>query len=509
MPALRQRLGLILGPALFLLVALFLHPPGMSPQAALTLAVTLWMATWWVTEPVPLSVTSLLPIVLFPALGLAKAGAVTANYGDPVIFLFLGGFLLSIAFERWNLHRRIALGIISVIGTSPSRLLLGFLCATAFISMWISNTATAMMMLPIATAVVRQVTDLTGRRPAPGSGEAASRPEEDGSRTSPPGRPGGAEPALKTNFGAALMLSVAWASSIGGVGTLIGTPPNAVFAAVASNTLGVQVRFVQWMLYGVPLAASVLLLAWALLLWLLPPEIREIPGGREVIRQQLSDLGPVRPPERRVALVFALVSLAWVVRPWLVNPFLPQVDDTVIAIAGALLLFLLPAGGEERQHLLEAEDLRKVPWGILLLFGGGLALAEVFESSGLSEWVAGQLAALRRVGFVGAILAVATLVTFLTEFTSNTAIASLFLPLTASLGTALDVPPLALMATASISSSLGFMLPAGTPPNAIVYGSGHLTIGQMVKTGFWLNLISILVTTLFSSFWLPRVWGLG
>ncbi|MFO7173897.1 MAG: DASS family sodium-coupled anion symporter, partial [Bacillota bacterium] len=450
------------------------------------------------------------PIILFPALGLAKVGEVSASYGDPVIFLFLGGFLISIAFERWNLHRRIALGIISVIGTSPSRLLLGFLCATAFISMWISNTATAMMMLPIAMAVIRQVTDLTGRQPAPGSGkEASSPPDEAGTRTSPPGRPGGAEPVPKTNFGAALMLSVAWASSIGGVATLIGTPPNAVFAAVASNTLGVQVRFVQWMLYGVPLAATVLLLAWALLLWLVPPEIREIPGGREVIREQLAALGPVRPQERLVALVFALVSFAWIVRPWLVNPFLPQVDDAVIAIAGAFLLFLLPAGGEERRHLLEADDLRKVPWGILLLFGGGLALAEVFESSGLSEWVAGQLAALRGVGFVGAILAVAALVTFLTEFTSNTAIASLFLPLTASLGTGLGIPPLALMATATISSSLGFMLPAGTPPNAIVYGSGYLTIGQMVKTGFWLNLVSILVTTLFSSFWLPRVWGLG
>lgn len=485
-----QLFGLFAGPVLFLLIYLFFKPAGLEPKGVAVLAGTAWMATWWITEAAPIPVSSLLPLILFPTLGVAAIKDVAAPYSDPTIYLFLGGMLIAVAIERWNLHRRIALGLISLIGVSPGRLILGFMVSTGVLSAFLSNTATAMMMLPIGLAVISQVVALSkgDKKVVQLTSDGKSVP--------------------KSNFGAALMLGIAYAASIGGVATLIGTPPNAVFAGVASKTLGVDIGFAKWMLVGGPLAAIFLVVTWFALLKILPPEIKDIPGGKEFIRGQLRDLGRLTVSEGRVLMVFLLVASLWILRPFVLKNYLPGVDDAMIAVFGGVLLFLIPANGQRGRFLLESDALSKLPWGILLLFGAGFSVAGAFQSSGLAKWIATGLTSLQGVGLFLIILAVVTLMIFLTEVTSNTAIATLFMPIMAAMGAALGVSPLSLMVTAAVAASFAFMLPVATPPNAIVFSTGYVNIRQMARAGIWLNLIGIVVITLVCYYWLPLVWGL-
>jgi len=479
---LANKIGLFLGPVVFLLMLLFFKPQGLSPAGVKALAATVWIAIWWVTEAVPIPVASLLPIILFPALSLGKMKDVLAPYAEPTIYLFLGGFVVAVAIERWNLHKRIALAVINLVGTSPSRIVLGFMLSTGVISAFISNTATAMMMLPIGLAVISQIYSLQRKDHIEGT-------------------------VPKTNFAALIMLAIAYAASIGGVGSIIGTPPNAVMVGVAAKTLGVEIGFFRYMLVGMPIFIVYTFVAWWIMLKVMPPEFKEIPGSKAFIRKQLADLGPISNEEWKVLAVFVLTAFLWIIYPFTLKKVIPGIDDTMVAIFGALLLFLIPTSKGKGEFLLGPKALTKIPWDILLLFGAGFAVASVFQNHGVATYMAGWLKGLGAVNLFLIILAVVTLMVVLTEFTSNTAIATLFMPIMASLGTALNISPVGLMMVAALGSSLAFMMPAGTPPNAIAFSTGYVSMRQMIKVGFWLNLASIVTITLFGYFWIPVVWG--
>jgi len=450
-----------------------------------------------VTEAVPIPATSLLPIVLFPTLGVTSVADATAPYADPVVFLFLGGFAVALAIERWDLHRRIALAILALAGARARRLLLAFMVATGGLSMWLSNTATAMLMLPIGTAVVAQLEAIRG----PGD-EAPER------ATAPPTDALDAGDVPRSNFAAALLLGIAYAASIGGVATLIGTPPNAILAGLLRSTLGVDLGFFQWMAFGLPLAAVFLLVAWRVLLAALPPEFRTLPESREVVAAQRAALGPMGRGERRTLAVFALVAGGWLLRPFVIAPLFPGVTDAVIAVAGAMLAFLVPVDLARGEFVLSWADTRRLPWGVLLLIGAGFSLAAAVQDSGLDAWVADLLAGLAGTDAVWVVLAVATVTVVLTEIASNTATAALLVPVMATLALSLAVSPVVLMVAVAAQASLSFMLPVATPPNAIVFGSGYVTLPQMARVGVWLNLLAVALVTLFSLVWLPLVWGL-
>ncbi|WGG47937.1 DASS family sodium-coupled anion symporter [Rossellomorea sp. DA94] len=473
-----KKIGFMLGPVLFFLIILFFSPEGLSKEAVGVLAGTVWIAIWWITEAIPIPATSLLPIILFPVTGALQSGDVTSAYGDGTIFLFMGGFIIAIAMEKWNLHKRIAMNIILLIGTSTERIVLGFMLATGFLSMWISNTATAMMMLPIGTAVIYQVNE--------------SLKKEGANRTG--------------HFSKVIMLGIAYSASIGGLGTLIGTPPNTIFAAVVKQLYGIDFSFAKWMLFGVPLAAILLIVTWWYLIKVaFPLKIKELPGGREIVEQENRSLGRISFEEKLVLTVFTATALCWITRSFLLNKWIPSLDDTIIAMTGALVLFLLP--GRKEARLINWEDAKKLPWGILLLFGGGLAIAKGFKETGLAEWIGKQLTVLDGVSFIIILAAVTTFVIFLTEITSNTATATMMFPIMAALAAALDVHPYSLMVAAGLAASCAFMLPVATPPNAVVFGSGYIKMGDMVKAGVWLNLISIVFITLLIYFVMPLVWG--
>ncbi len=501
----RRSIGLFLGPALFF--GTFVTAPfGLAPEAIAVLATTAWIVVWWVTEAIPIPVTSLLPIVLFPATGVMAVGTATAPYADPIVFLLLGGFLIALAIERWNLHHRLSLLIISIVGTSGKGLVFGFMVATAFLSMWISNTATAMMMVPIGAAVIVELTALGGRRTPPLDREELEEPNDpldvDGEllhqlEESPIDRP-------NTSFGLAVMLGIAYGASIGGAGTLIGSPPNAVLAGVAESNLGVEIGFLEWMLVGVPLATVFLLVTWLLLVVFLRPTIDRQPGRTDVIGEQLDELGSLTTGERRVLAVFGLVASGWILRPFVLQPVFPMINDAMIAIVGAILVFLIPVDGD---RMLDWEYTSRVPWGVLLLLGAGFSIARGFQESGLDGIVADAIADLGITELAGVVLLVATVVVFLTNVTSNTATASLFMPITLSIGVAVGITPLTLMATAAFAASFAFMLPVATAPNAIVFGSGYMTIPQMAKLGFVITLPAILVISAFAIWWIPLVWS--
>lgn len=479
-----QLIGLIGGPLLFLLLLLFYHPEGLSGEGRAILASTVWIAAWWITEAVPIPVTSLLPLVLFPLAGGLDVKATASSYGDENIFLFMGGFMIALAMEKWNLHRRIALTIISAIGTNMDRIILGFMVATGFLSMWISNTATAMMMVPIGLAITYQVADALKDGPAPVDKE-------------------------NFGFGKALMLGIAYSASVGGIATLIGTPPNTALAAAMEKMYGVEISFGKWMLFGTPFAWVFILLIWVYLVkFAYPAKVKELPGGRHLIRQEKERLGSASTEEKLVFTVFVLAALSWLSRSFVLQNFLPGISDGVIAMFFAILLFAIPAVNVKGDRLLDWETAVKLPWGILLLFGGGLAIAAGFVSSGLSEWIGGQLTALQGVPVIVVILIVATLVIFLTEITSNTATAAMMYPIMGALAIALDVHPFALMVAAGVAASCAFMLPVATPPNAVVFGSGYLRIPDMAKAGLALNLIGIVLVTVSVWFLLPLIWDI-
>jgi sodium-dependent dicarboxylate transporter 2/3/5 len=449
------------------------------------LAVTALMATWWITEPIPLAATSLLPLVLFPLLGIASAAKAAAPYANHLIYLFMGGFMLAQAMLRWSLHRRLALRIVTVVGTSPSRIVLGLMVASAFVSMWVSNTATAAMMMPLGLALTQQVS------------EAARARKIDLDLT--PGR---------FHFGVDVMLGIAYSASIGGVGTLIGTPPNVLLAGTLEKSFGVHVTFLQWLLFGVPFVIVFVPLVWLYLTRLAYPiELDELPGGPELIAEQLRELGPMSQAERRLSMLLAVTAAAWIFLPLWTSllPFGSLVTDSTIAIAAALLAFLLPAGRGER--LLDWPSASRLPWDVLVLFGGGFSLAEGFETSGLAAWVGGQLALFSGVPLPLFVATIVSLTILLTEFASNTASAAMVIPVVGAIAVGMGDSPLLLCVPAAVAASCAFMLPAATPPNAIVFGTGYITIPQMVKAGVWVGLIAVVLVSVLTLLLLGPVFG--
>lgn len=476
----KQVVGLFFGPLLFFLILLFFNPEGLSQSAKAVLACAAWIAVWWITEALPIAVTALLPIVLFPITGGLSLPETTASYGHKYIFLFIGGFILAIAIEKCHLHKRIALTIIKIVGTNVTHIILGFMVATAFLSMWISNTATAVMILPVGLAIVLQLKD---------------------------------DPRTHENenliFGKALMLSIAYSASIGGMATLIGTPPNLVLAGVVNESYGVEITFSQWFAFGFPISIVFLVLSWLYLTRVaFKFKQKEFAGGKDEINKQLNALGVMSFEEKLVGTVFVLTAFAWISRSFLLKEFIPAIDDTIIAIASSILLFILP-DKSGKMKLLNWNDAVKLPWGILILFGGGMALASGFDSSGLAAWLGGQMTSFKMVPLIILLLILITSVNFLTEITSNLATTAMLLPVLVSLAGAIDVHPFLLLVGATVAASCAFMLPVATPPNAVVFGSGYLSIKDMVRKGFWLNIASIVLLTLIVYFLLPIIWDLS
>jgi len=507
-----QWTGLVGGPLAALALFLLLpdsylsaagEPVAFSAAGRATLGVMAWMGMWWLTEAVDISVTALLPIAVFPVAGIAGIGATTAPYADPVIFLFMGGFLLALSMQRWGLDQRIALITLRLVGTKPANMVAGFMLATAAISAFVSNTATAAMMLPIALSVIDLVLRQTTGRGLTGSGtlpEAAGR-----------------------NFALCLLLGIAYAASIGGIATIIGTPPNVFLVGFIRNTIDPQYRreisFVRWLAVGVPLTAVFLPVVWLLLTRVLYPiRITSIEGGRDLVETKYRALGPASPGEWITVIVFTLTALAWIFRPiidrgivdhidpatgttiYVVPPLLPGITDTVIVMIAAMLLFVIPVRPSRLEFTLNWATARKLPWGILILFGGGLSLAGAVQANGVAEFIGSQTAAFGDVPDLVVVLAVVTIVIFLTELTSNTATTATFVPILAGLAPALGLHPYLLIVPAAIAASCAFMMPVATPPNAIVFGSGYVTIPQMCKAGFWLNMIGIALVTMLGYF---------
>ncbi len=473
-----KTIGLILGPTAFLLILFLFHPEGLSKEANAILASTAWVAIWWITEAMPISVTALLPIILFPLTGGLSLTETTASFGHKYIFLYIGGFILAIAIEKWNLHKRIALSIINFVGTDVVRIILGFMIATAFMSMWISNTATTVMMLPIGMAIVKQLEN---------------------------------NPATEENenliFGKALMLAIAYSATVGGIATLVGTPPNLVLAGVVQEIYGMEITFSKWFMFGLPISIALLIICWIYLTrFAFRFKQKEFPGGRAEVKKQLDELGSISFEEKIVLAVFIFTAFCWITRSFLITQFIPAIDDTIIAMFSAILLFLLPAK-EKGERIINWEEAVRLPWGILLLFGGGMALAAGFQSSGLAKWIGGQITLLQGISIILVVFILIAAVNFLTEITSNLATTAMLLPILAPMALTIDVHPFLLMVAATVAASCAFMLPVATPPNAVVFGSGYLKIPDMVKTGIWMNIMSICLLSMIAYFLLPYLWN--
>ncbi|MHB0775593.1 SLC13 family permease [Halomonas sp. WWR20] len=472
-PSLASRIGLWLGPAWVLITLLLPAPAGMSDPAWACVGLSLLMATWWATEAIPIPATSLVPIILVPALGIGELGATTASYANPIIFLFLGGFLLGIGMQRWNLHRRIALKVLQVVGQQPKRQIAGFMIATGFLSMWVSNTATSIMMLPIGMSVISLLGD---------------HDEQEMAR-----------------YATALLLAIAYAASIGGIATLIGTPPNALLAGYLSDSQGIDIGFAQWMVIGLPVSIVMMIVTW----WWLTRggfKLSAVEDSGQMIRDELGKLGAMTPAERRVGLVFLLAAIAWIFRPMLNQAGIGWLSDTVVALIAGIALFLIPSGTQANTRLIDWDDAQKLPWGVLLLFGGGLALAGAIKSSGLAEWIAEQLSVFGALPLLLLIGIIVLVIIFLTEVTSNTATAAAFLPLLGALALSLDMNPLLVTVPAAIAASCAFMMPVATPPNAIVFATGHMKIQSMIRAGLFLNIAGTILVTLLTVALIQLVW---
>ncbi|WP_370214240.1 SLC13 family permease [Mesoflavibacter profundi] len=474
-----QKFGLVLGPIVFVLLLLFFKPEGLSTEGRAVLAATAWIAIWWITEAIPIAVTALLPIALFPLSGGLNLSDTTSAFGHKFVFLYLGGFIIAIAIEKWNLHKRIALNIIKIIGFNLKRIILGFMLATAFLSMWISNTATSVMMLPIGVAIILQLKD------------NPNTPEDE-----------------NLTFGKALMLAIAYSASIGGIATLIGTPPNLVLAGVVLDIYNYEITFLQWFMFGFPISIILLFICWKYLTEVaFTFEKREFTDGKAEVNRQLKALGSISYEEKLVAFIFGLTAFFWITRSFLFKNILPALDDTIIAISFAIVLFLLPSK-KQGTKLMNWDDAVKIPWGIILLFGGGMALAKGFETTGLAKWIGEQMTTFAGVTTIILLLLLIAAVNFLTEITSNLATTAMLLPVLAPMAISVDIHPFILMVGAAVAASCAFMLPVATPPNAVVFGSGYLRIPDMVKKGFVMNLVSIILLTLFVYFVLPLLWNI-
>lgn len=482
MRSLSQKIGLILGPVAFLLIALFVDLDPTNSSVTFMAAIAVLMAVWWITEAIPLAATSLLPLILYPLFGILSGKETAPVYMNYIVFLFIGGMLIAQAMEKTGLHRRIAIGIVRMIGGSPSRLVLSFMIATAFLSMWISNTATSVMMLAIGLAMIAELESNFGKKDS-------------------------------HKLAVALLLGIAYSASIGGMATLVGTPTNLTLVRIFEISFpdAPEISFAQWMLLGIPLAFIMLSIVWLLLTQVFFRIPKSQTLSREVIDREHAALGPIRREEVAVMITFSLTAVLWIFRKDLTIgdfsmkgwsgglPFGDLIDDGTIAVAMAVVLFFVPGAKNEagiRRPILTVASIGKVPWHIILLFGGGFALAKGMGESGLSAHIASGFSELQNVPPLAMILVSCLLLTFLTELTSNTATTEMILPLLASIGVAMETHPLLLMIPACLSASCAFMMPVATPPNAIVFGSGRIKIGEMVRVGIFLNLIGVVVISL-------------
>jgi len=471
------RIGLILGPLWLIATLVLPAPAGMEGAAWHCAGLALFMATWWATEAIPIPATALLPLAIGPAIGVGEFQDLAYGYADDIIFLFLGGFLIGLAMQRWNLHRRIALTTLLAVGTRPSRQIAGFMIATGFISMWVSNTATSIMMLPIGMSVVSLMTE-----------------DPDGTHS----------PEVE-RYATRLLLAIAYSASIGGVATLIGTPPNALLAGYLSADQGIDIGFAQWMVVGIPVSIAMMTAAW---LWLIRGgfDIDTGKAGRSLLQDEMKKLGPMSSAEKRVGMMFLLAALLWITRPLLSDAGISWLSDSLIAMFIGVSLFVIPASDGKGSRLMSWENEANVPWGVLVLFGGGLALAGAIKDTGLAEWIATQMEVF---GVLPAILlvgAVVLVIISLTEVSSNTATAAVFMPLLGALAVSVDIDVLLLTVPAAIAASCAFMMPVATPPNAIVFATGRMTIQSMMRAGLALNVTCVILATLIPYFLISWFW---
>ena len=473
-----QVVGLFLGPLVAGLMILAGPPENLSHEGWMTASMGILMAVWWATEAVPIAVTALLPIVAFPLLGIATIQDTTAPYANKVIYLFLGGFIVAFAMQRWNLHRRIALNVLQHVGGNGRSLVGGFMLASAIISMWVMNTSTTMMLLPIAVSIIAVIHKTVG----------------------------GLDDHAKESFQYSLLLGVAYGATIGGMATLVGTAPNAMLAAFMQETYGTEIDFSRWMLVGLPLSAMMLPLAWIILTrFAFKVDFKTSDEGKAVLRQMKDELGAMTVPEKRVATVFVLMAATWVLRPLLVTlPGLSALDDSGIAMAGGIALFLIPSGEKSDPMLLRWTYAERLPWSVLILFGGGLTLASAVTRTGLAEWLGASLQTVGALPLFALVIIAATMIIFLTELTSNIATTATFLPVVGAIAIESGYDPIVLTVPVTLAASCAFMLPVATPPNAIVFGSGMLTIPKMVRAGMMLNIVGIFLVSTVALYLAPK-----
>ena len=474
-----QRISLIAGPLIAIVMMLSPTPESLSFAAWATAAMGIWMAIWWSTEAVPVPVTALLPIAMCAPLGILNIKEATAPYANPTIYLFLGGFVMAAALQKSGLHRRIAFAILSYANSGAKSIIWGFMSVSALLSMWMTNTSTTMMLLPIALSIIHTLDN-----------EQSEMSEKD-----------------RKNFKIAILLGVAYAATIGGMATLVGTPPNAFLAGFMNDTYGLQIGFAQWMMVGLPLAMVMLPIAfWLLTSVVYPVSFRTPEEAKQRLKQQRKDLGKITPTEKRVGIIFLLLALAWMTRPFVTSWLnLDGISDAGLAMLAAGALFVVPSGNKQSSPLMQWEDMRNIPWGVLLLFGGGLSLALAVSHSGLATWLGQSLVHLNSLGLVLLVVCATAMVIFLTEMTSNLATAATFLPVVAAIALQIGGAPISLTVPIALAASCAFMLPVATPPNAIVFSSGFISIQEMSKAGFLLNLVGIVLVSLISIFLAPLV----
>ncbi|NRB60053.1 MAG: DASS family sodium-coupled anion symporter [Winogradskyella sp.] len=472
---LSKRLGLFLGPILFSLLSL-LPVEFISEKADTVIATAVWMIIWWITEAVSISVTALLPLLLFPLFKVMPLGDVGSNYGSPIVFLFFGGFVLALALEKVNLHKRIALNIIKFTGTTPNKVILGFMIATAFMSMWISNTASTVVMLPIALSVIHLLIN-----------DADGYTKQD------------------QNFALSVMLGIAFSANAGGIATIIGTPPNSVLIGLLENEYHIEISFLNWMLFGLPFSTVLILIIYVVLIGLFPNRGIVFTASKSVIKTEIKELGKISAKEKQVLITFSIMVLLWIFRG-LINSLIPNLglSDTMISIFGAIALFAIPHRLNKGDFILEWNDTKNLAWGILILFGGGLALAKGMSSTGIVDLVANAISNSNISILVTAALLIILMV-FMTELMSNVALTAVLAPVIAGIAIGLEIPMIHLLIPVTLASSCAFMLPMATPPNAIVFASGFIKVHQMAKVGVLLNLISIVLLILLFQFVIPLI----
>ncbi|NNK98567.1 MAG: SLC13/DASS family transporter [Xanthomonadales bacterium] len=476
--------ALIIAPLISILLIVFTDLAPENPKITYTLAIAILMAIWWITEAVPLAVTALLPVVLFPVFGVLDGQTVSSMYFNHLIFLFLGGFVMALAMERWNFHKRIAIKVLMFFGISPGRILMGFMAATAFLSMWMSNTATTMMMIPIALSIIYKLEEILGKE------------------------------HLGT-YSIGLLLGIAYSASIGGIATLVGTPPNLSFARIANIIFPSmpEISFADWLIFAIWISALMFIAAWILLFLMYRPKQAWDGVNRKEFRKEYQLLGPAKPEEKIVFVLFVTMAFLWIFRSgfhigfvnipgWsqlFANP--GYINDGTVAIFISIILFIIPSKSRKGERLMNWRTANKLPWHIVILFGGGFALAKGFVDSGLSIWFGEQLSGLAGTHPMVLTSTIVAMMSFLTELTSNVASTEMILPILAGLAVSIQINPLLLMIPATLAASLAFMLPVATPPNAIIFGTGRLHVKDMVKTGFLLNLVGVVITTIVTYFW--------